>query len=171
MRIELDNLENGGEFAHIYQPGDLTLDDESEIKLIAPAEIRGRIRRKGDEVGLQGRLSATVEAACARCLKPVALPMAAQLSERFVPAVSWRSEEQHELSEEELDLAVFNGEAIELDELVREEILLAIPAQVLCSENCKGLCPVCGLDRNLNSCECEARQIDSRWNALKDLRF
>ena len=85
--------------------------------------------------------------------------------------MSWRSEEQHELSEEDLNLAVFNGEAIELDDLVREEILLALPAQVLCRESCRGLCPVCGVDRNLSTCDCEARQIDSRWEALKDLQF
>jgi uncharacterized protein len=104
-------------------------------------------------------------------LKPVVLPLAAELSERFVGAVSWREEEQHELREEDLNLAVFNGETIELDDLVREEILLSMPAQVLCREDCKGLCAACGADRNLNSCDCETRQIDSRWGALKDLRF
>ena len=170
MRIELDNLEKGGEFAQVYQPGELALDDQ-ELKLISPAEIRGRVRRKGDEVELVGQLSATVEATCARCLKPVKLPVSAEVSERFVPAVSWRSEIEHELREEDLNLAVFNGEAIEVDELVREEILLAMPAQVLCRESCKGLCPICGTDMNINACDCEARQIDPRWGALKDLRF
>jgi uncharacterized protein len=170
MRIELDNLEKSGDFAQTYQPGELVL-DEQELRLIGPAEIRGRFRRKGEEVELSGHLSAAVEATCARCLKPVELPVEADFSERFVPAVSWRSEEQHELSEEDLNLAVFNGEAIELDDLVREEILLAMPAQVLCREDCKGLCPNCGIDRNVNTCDCEVRQIDSRWGALKDLRF
>jgi uncharacterized protein len=170
MRIELDNLEKSGEFAQTYRPGDLALDD-AELRLIGPAEIRGRYRKNGEEVELQGRLSATVEATCARCLKPVVLPLAAKLSERFVAAVSWRDEEQHELREEDLNLAVFSGEAIELDDLVREEILLAMPAQVLCREDCKGLCPTCGADRNLNSCDCETGQSDLRWGALKDLQF
>jgi uncharacterized protein len=170
MRIELDNLAKSGEFAQIYRPGELALND-AELRLIGPAEIRGRYRKSGEEVELQGHLSATVEANCARCLKPVEFPFAAELSERFVVAVSWRSEEQHELREEDLNLAVFNGEVIELDDLVREEILLAVPAQVLCREDCKGLCPICGADRNLSACDCEARQIDSRWGALKDLQF
>lgn len=170
MRIELDNLEKGGEFAQTYGPGELGLDD-TELRLIGPAEIRGRYRKKGEEVELQGHLTATVEAPCARCLKPVELPLAADLTERFVGAVSWRDEEQHELREEDLNLAVFNGEAIELDDLAREEILLAMPAQVLCREDCKGLCATCGADRNLDACDCEARQVDSRWGALKDLRF
>ena len=170
MRIELDDREKSGEFAQTYQPGELAL-DEQELRLIGPAEIRGRFRRKGEEVELSGHLSAAVEAICARCLKPVELPVEADFSERFVPAVSWRSEEQHELSEEDLNLAVFNGEAIELDDLVREEILLAMPSQVLCRGDCKGLCPNCGLDRNVNACDCDVRQIDSRWGALKDLQF
>jgi uncharacterized protein len=170
MRIELDNLEKSGEFAQTYRPGELALDD-SELRLIEPAEIRGRYRKNGEEVALHGHLSATVEAPCARCLKPVALPLAAELSERFVGAVSWRDEEQHELREEDLNLAVFNGEAIELDDLVREEILLAMPAQVLCREDCQGLCPICGMDRNVSQCECESRQTDARWGALKDLQF
>ena len=170
MRIELDNLEKSGEFAQAYRPGELTLDD-TELRLVGPAEIRGRYRKNGEEVELRGRLSATVEAPCARCLKPVELPLAAELSERFVGALSWRDEEQHELREEDLNLAVFNGEAIELDDLAREEILLAMPAQVLCREDCRGLCATCGADRNLNPCDCDALEIDSRWGALKDLRF
>lgn len=170
MRIELDNLEKSGEFAQTYQPSELALDD-TELRLIGPAEIRGRYRKKGEEVELQGHLSATVEASCARCLKPVTLPLAAELSERFVGAVSWRDEEQHELREEDLNLAVFDGEAIELDDLVREEILLAAPAQILCREDCRGLCVTCGADRNLNSCDCETLDLDLRWGALKDLRF
>jgi len=170
MRIELENLGKGGEFAQVYQPGELNL-DEHDLALVGPVECHGRAHKKSEEVELLGRLSARIEAPCARCLKPVELPIAADFSERFVPAVSWRSEEQHELREEDLNLAVFNGEAIELDDLVREEILLAVPAQLVCRENCKGLCPDCGVDRNLGECYCETRQVDSRWQALKDLRF
>lgn len=170
MRIELESLGKGGEFAQVYQPGDLLLDD-ADLRLIEPAEIRARIRRKGEEVEILGRLSASIETPCARCLKRVTVPISAELSERFVPAVTWRSEEQHELSQEELNLAIFDGQSIELDDLVREEILLALPAQVLCREQCQGLCPTCGVDRNSNECGCDSRQVDSRWEALKNLRF
>lgn len=170
MRIELESLEKGEEFVQVYQPGELELDDQ-DLRLTEPAEIRGVVRKKGGEVEVLGQLSTTAEAVCARCLKPVQLRIAEELSERFVAAVSWRSEEQHELREEDLNLAVFNGEAIELDDLVREEILLALPAQVLCREHCQGLCPICGIDRNVSACDCETGQIDSRWGALKDLQF
>jgi DUF177 domain-containing protein len=170
MRLELEDLERGAPFAHVYQPSELTL-DERELLLAAPAEVHGRIRRKGQEVELTGNVRTTVETPCARCLKRVSVPINADFSERFVPAVSWGGEEQHELASEDLNVSVFDGQAIDLGELVREEIVLATAAQVLCREDCQGLCPTCGVDKNVAACECDARQIDSRWEGLKNLRF
>jgi len=171
MRIELDRLEqDGGKFSRTYEPGELPLDDD-EVGLVEPAEVSGRIRRDGKEVELSGELHAKIKTACDRCLQPVNLSIGAEFKERFVSAVSWRAEQQHELQEEDLNLAVFDGEAIEVDELVREEILLAVPAHVLCREDCKGLCPVCGIDRNQTSCQCETKGTDSRWQGMENLRF
>jgi uncharacterized protein len=170
MRIELDKLEeDGGRFSRTYGIDELSLDD-AELRLIEPAAIRGRVRRKGHEVELRGELDGRVGATCDRCLQPVEIPVRSEFRERFVPAVSWRDEEQHQLQEEDLNLAVFDGEAIELDDLVREELLLAVPAHVLCREDCKGLCPVCGIDRNASSCQCETGETDSRWESLKELQ-
>ena len=171
MRIELDRLEEqGGKFSRTCEIGELSLND-NEVLLVEPAEVSGRVRREGKEVELCGELHAKIETACDRCLKPVELSIRAEFKERFVPAVSWRDEQQHELQEEDLNLAVFDGEAIELDDLVREEMLLAMPAHVLCREECKGLCPVCGIDRNRSSCQCETVESDSRWEGLENLRF
>jgi uncharacterized protein len=171
MRFELDRLEEeGGRLSQVYQVDDLLLDGE-DVRLVEPAEVRGRVRRKGKEVELRGRLDAKLEAPCDRCLQPVEIPISAEFTERFVRAVSWAAEEQHELHEDDLNLAVFDGEGIELDDLVREEILLAVPAVVLCREDCKGLCPICGVDRNLNDCQCEGNEVDSRWQKLKELQM
>ncbi len=171
MRIELNRLEElGGKFSQAYDVDSLPLDEE-DVRLTEPAEVRGRIKRSGQEVELRGELRAKIESVCSRCLQPVELPIHAEFAERFVPAVSWGAEEQHELHEEDLNLAVFDGEAIELNDLVREEILLAMPVQVLCREDCKGLCPTCGIDRNADSCQCAGVDGDSRWEELKKLRF
>ena len=170
MRLELENLGKDHSFAHLYAADEVSL-EERDLRLIEPVEVKGRIRRKGDEVEIAGSLKTKVETPCARCLKPVETAISSDFSERFVTAVSWRSEEQHELNREDLDLAVFDGEAIDLDQLIREEILLATPLQTLCREDCKGLCATCGADRNLAGCECERQQVDSRWENLKNLRF
>jgi uncharacterized protein len=170
MRLELENPGKDASFAHSYAPDELRL-EEQDLRLVEPARVEGRIRRKGEEVQVSGTLTTTVETPCARCLKPVLIPIKAEFFERFVTAVSWRAEEQHELASEDLNLSVFDGETIDLDELVREEIELATPVQVFCREACKGLCPVCGVDWNLRACECGTQEIDSRWEKLKGLRF
>jgi len=170
MRVELENREKNRQFAHTYQPGDLSLED-TDLRLIAPTEVRGQVSRKGDEVELAGNLATTLETVCARCLKPVAIPLSADFDERLATSISWGAKEEYELGSEDLNLSIFDGTGIDLDQLVREQILLAKPAQVLCSEDCLGLCPVCGADRNTSACKCEAQQIDSRWEKLKDLQF
>jgi uncharacterized protein len=170
MRLELENLGKDASFAHNYAPDELPL-EEWDLRLVEPARVEGRVRRKGEEAQVSGTLTTTVETPCARCLKPVLIPIKAEFFERFVTAVSWRTEEQHELASEDLNLSVFDGQTIDLDELVREEIDLATPVQAFCREDCKGLCPVCGVDWNLKACECGTQEIDSRWEKLKDLRF
>ena len=171
MRIELEKLEeSGGRFSRTYEIDQLTF-DEHEFRLIEPVEVGARLRRKSEEVELRGKLSTKIAVPCGRCLKSVELPIDVEFAERFTPAVSWRNEEQDELREDDLNLAAFDGEGIELDDVVREEIILALPGHVLCDETCKGLCPACGADRNAGSCDCTSKQIDSRWEKLKDLQF
>ncbi|HXT62220.1 MAG TPA: DUF177 domain-containing protein [Pyrinomonadaceae bacterium] len=170
MRLELENLEKEQRFAQTYRPNEVSLED-SDLRVVEPVEVRGRIRRNGDEVELTGNLTTRLETVCARCLKPVEIPFSADFDERFVTGVSWGTEEQHELASEDLNLSLFDGAAVDLDQLVREQLLLAKPAQVLCREGCQGLCPVCGADRNTVACECQAQQVDARWEKLRDLQF
>ena len=171
MRIEIENLEKaGGNFSKEYRTDELTF-DEPDLRLVEPVRVSGRIRRKNEEVVLRGKLATRVAVTCARCLKSLEFPVEVEFTERFTPAVAWKNEEQHELAPEDLDLAVFDGQGLELDDLVKEEIVLAMPGHTLCKESCKGLCPSCGIDLNESSCGCAAKQIDSRWEKLKDLRF
>lgn len=171
MRIDLERLEeSGGNVSQVYAPDQL-LFEESELRLIEPVAVQGKATRKSGEVELRGELDTRAMSPCGRCLKPVELPINVRFAERFVPAVSWRNEQQHELQKEDLNISVFDGESIELDDLVKEEILLAVPGHVVCREDCQGLCPACGVDRNIGSCSCKSKQIDSRWEKLKDLQF
>ena len=79
------------------------------------------------------------------------------------------SDDEREVSVEELDTAVLEGYDLDLKEVVREQILLALPEQAFCREDCKGLCEKCGANRNLIDCKCTESDIDPRWSALKNL--
>jgi len=170
MRIELENAdEPGGRFSQTFEIGELAF-DESELRLVEPVEVNGQTRRKSGQLEVRGDLHTRVAIPCGRCLKEVELPVDVEFAERFAARVEWRHEEQHELSREELDLGIID-EAIDLNDLVKEEILLALPGHVLCSENCKGICPSCGANRNLADCVCQDREVDARWEKLRDLKF
>ena len=75
-----------------------------------------------------------------------------------------------EIDEGETEIAFYEGGGVELKDILREFVLLAMPMQRVCREDCRGICPVCGQNRNLASCECEAKPEDDRWAALKKLQ-
>jgi len=169
VRLELDSLEGaGGAFAHAYHNDELEFNDE-RVRLLEPPEISGRVVRNGTEVILEGRLAARAEVDCDRCLKSVEVPVRAEFNLTYVTEADYKASHAAELEETDLALSVFDGEAIDLDEIVREQLLLAVPTRSLCREDCKGFCPVCGGDRNLKECGCQSEEIDPRWAGLKEL--
>jgi uncharacterized protein len=129
--------------------------------------LRGRLSKSGDDYLLLGHLGGALETPCARCLESAQVAVDAQVAVTFVPA-----DEDEELENDDAEVVGFAGNEIVLDDEVRDEILLAIPLQVLCSESCKGLCPLCGGNRNVVPCQCEAerRESASRFAALGKLK-
>jgi uncharacterized protein len=168
MRIELASLEGPREFAHTYAFGELALSEE-RVRLIAPATVTGEIRRVGQRAKVNGRLTARLQVDCDRCLRPVEIPVDSRFELEYVTPQEYQAQQTAELTEDDLDLSVFDGESVDVDDLVSEELLLAVPTQVLCKEDCKGICSVCGEDRNQVDCECERAAIDPRWAGLKEL--
>jgi uncharacterized protein len=169
MRIELENLEGSkGDFAHVYNPEELNPVDE-RVKLTAPATVNGKIRLAGNEVFVNGHFDTRVQVECDRCLKPIELPVSADFELDYITGSEYESSAVAELTEAEMSVAVFDGKAIDVDEIVKEQILLAVPTRMLCREDCKGICPQCGVDRNTGECNCETKEIDPRWAALKNL--
>jgi len=170
MRIELDKLEGGeGRFEHRYEPGEIVLDEE-HARLTEPPQVEGLIARKGSEYVLSGKVTARAKVDCDRCLKALDIPVETEFSVEYVPEQEYESSEVAELHDEDLSQSVFRENRIDLDELVREQILLALPTRALCTDECKGLCPVCGADRNVEDCGCESKEIDPRWSALAALK-
>ncbi len=169
MRIELENLEGSkGDFAHVYQPNELNPVDE-RVSLIAPAAVNGKVRLSGNEVFVNGHVETRAHVECDRCLKPVELPVNVDFTLEYISDSDYESIETAELTEAEMSVSVFDGAAIDVDEIVKEQILLAVPTRMLCREDCKGICPECGMDSNTGECDCVTNDIDPRWAALKKL--
>ena len=169
MLVELGSLERkGGKFAHNYEQGELTLDDE-RVALAAEPKITGRVQRSDARVIVEGQIEAELRLECDRCLAPLQLPVASVFQIEYVTPEIYQTGQAAELLEDDLGLSVFDGEVIDIDEIVREQLLLALPAQTLCREDCKGLCPTCGVDRNVKECNCGEVEIDPRWSGLKEI--
>jgi uncharacterized protein len=130
-------------------------------------KLRGRLSKSGDDYLLQGRIGGSLEASCARCLDPARFSIDATVTTTFVPA-----DEGEDLGDD-ANVVGFAGNEIDLGDEVRDEILLAIPLKPLCKEDCRGLCSVCGGNRNATPCDCEerARQAASRFAAIGNLKI
>ncbi|HKP46710.1 MAG TPA: DUF177 domain-containing protein [Pyrinomonadaceae bacterium] len=170
MKYEVASLgESGKSFSHQYQPGELILEDERVRLIDPPPAANGRIRPDRDRTKVTGEFAANVEIDCDRCLKPVETAVKGSFTRQYITADEYDAQQAVELSEEDLDLSVYDGAVIDIDELLREELLLAAPDQVLCKAECKGICPTCGADLNAGECKCETTNVDPRWAALKEI--
>jgi uncharacterized protein len=99
----------------------------------------------------------------------VRLPLEVEFDTAFIPQASEAGKTENvELLSADMGLAAYEGDAVDLDELVREQILLGLPSRRLCREECKGLCPKCGADLNAGDCSCEQGEADPRWSALAE---
>lgn len=110
------------------------------------AELTGTLLGAGETVTVRGEMRCEATMACARCLRPVAVPLRVAVDERF--------SRRPDSAGEDGETRVIEGSRIDLTDCARELLILELPMRVLCSEDCKGLCPVCGANRNEVSCAC-----------------
>ena len=145
-----------------------------ELLSVSPVQFTGRLRRAEPGFVLEGRLEFEGTVSCARCLKPVAFRRAGPVSWVFAPAHARHQpaaggDEEVELQATDLDIVFYDDFTVPFDPFIEEQVQLEIPMRALCREDCRGLCPMCGSDRNVAPCDC-APPTDDRWTALKALR-
>src|SRR5262245_9825934 len=126
------------------------------------------LQKDGADIVVVGKLRARVPQTCSRCLEPYHVTVVPDVDSRFVPAPRGRGED-HELLADDLETDVYSGDSLDLASLVETETTLALPMKPLCREDCRGLCPVCGTNRNATACSCSTRVRDPRWAALEAL--
>lgn len=167
MLLQIDNLEANWtpvSFRGALNDPELT----EQIRLDGHVELRGEIRRRDERVQLKGTLIAAGTIECSRCLEPSQVKLSNEFDVFFEPETD-DSDHEVEVSGENLNAAQLTGDTIDLADFAREQVLLNLPVRVLCCEDCKGFCEACGANMNLSPCECEAEEIDPRWQALKGM--
>ena len=139
---------------------------------VGPVDFRGTVTFSDPDFVLHGGLRYEQTVACNRCLKPVVVPGEAERDLMIVERARPRSagSDEDELAESDLGVLEVMGDSFETRPLVLEQVALGVPMKPLCREDCRGLCPVCGIDRNEESCDCETRTGDPRWAGLAALR-
>jgi uncharacterized protein len=168
-------------FAATWQPGDIDFSDSGvcqtgSLKAEGVAEL---LPHTGGEVRVHGKVETTLETECDRCLGRAVFPVAASFDLFYRPADTDVTAEEVAIDEGEAEMGFYELPGLVLEDILREQLLLQLPMRRVCSESCKGICPVCGADRNESTCDCDVnrghqgvggQELDDRWKALKDLR-
>ncbi len=170
MIVDLGVLEKSVlPFEFSIQPGEIDLEDET-AKLKSVVRVVGELKKGIAQTDVSGRISAEVMLECSRCLNEVERNLEFPFEAAFVGPEHYSDAKEVGLSEADLNVSLIEDDKIDLTGLAREQILLNLPEQVFCTEDCKGLCDKCGANRNLINCNCEEKETDPRWAALKDLK-
>jgi len=122
------------------------------------------------EIRVRGSLSVTMEAACDRCLEPAFCQVDKDFDLFYQPAGEFVKGGEDEIEEVESEVAYYEGDRLDLNDILREVVLLALPMRFTCREDCKGICPQCGQNRNQAVCDCQTQAVDNRWGQLRAIR-
>lgn len=125
------------------------------------------VEADGAEVFVRGRLTATMPLTCSRCVESFPGRVDVDLDVRLVPRPA--AADSVELGADDLDVDFYEGDELDLGRVIENETTLALPMKPLCRPDCRGLCAVCGANRNVVACACASRPPDPRLAALRDL--
>jgi uncharacterized protein len=144
--------------------------DNEVVATPVTVQLEGDVRAEAGAVFVTGRVRARGTVACSRCLEDVDWTVDEPMSLEYRWAESAPLEDEIGLDDDDLDVSFLEGSELDLLELAAEQILLALPMRILCDEDCRGLCPTCGANRNAGeACSCPP-DVDPRWQALAALK-
>jgi uncharacterized protein len=198
MRVKIEEIqEKGLELKAPIAPAVLVdaLADSEGFSFVAVSTLAAKFERVSGRVHLRGAFTVTLKAPCRRCVADVTQDVPVEFSLRMIPKSEVlpadadaeqgaRSGRRHRNEDDghapsagsfevdQVDAELFDGKTIDLDPIVREQVLLALPVSVVCRDDCKGLCTVCGQDLNEQDCgHSSRRDVDVRLAKLKDIRL
>ena len=178
MLIEIHELElHPIDFKEEFRPGAIDLGPDLRQKTPLHAAGRAQLveehygrRQSIKDIRLNGELDTKLELVCARCLEPVVQDVTRRFDLLYRPLGADAGREELSVTSAEAEISYYQGEGLLLEDALREQVLLAVPLKVICREDCKGLCPHCGKNLNVEQCSCTEPVEDPRWSPLKDLR-
>ena len=169
LSLNLSTIRTAQErFEKVYAPEQLGA--ETDFRVVEPVTLAFDISKDKALFRLVGRVHATLELPCGRCLEPFALPVDQAFDLRYQPHTVNTGEGERELEEDDLTTAFYEHDEIDLDHLMREQFHLALPMKPLCSDGCRGLCPDCGINLNRETCACTREWEDPRLAVLRELK-
>lgn len=165
------------EFAEEFQPDVIDLGGEARQRGPLSASGRAELVQEHhgkheviNDIRLRGRVSAELELQCARCLESVLQQVRRDFELLYRPLGADAGRDELSVTDAEAEIGYYQGDGLLLEDVLREQVLLALPLKVTCREDCKGLCPQCGKNLNQEQCTCSIELEDPRWAALKDVR-
>lgn len=158
------------EFDVTYAPGEIAFDNE--------VTQRGNLKAAGyaqlfpntlGEIRIHGEVKVEMQAACDRCLETAIHPIDSSFDLFYRPEPRKVAHQEIRIDDGEVDVSFYKGDGVALEDALREFVFLSMPMRLICREDCKGICPSCGGDRNATPCDCASKARDSRWEALRNL--
>ena len=181
LTIQIDTIKEEELFldGDVDASGLVGLDDlisNGQLVIDGPISYRFRLFRVSGMIEIQGHVASRFTMACSRCLKSFDLPVEADFELTYagqLPEVENEDEdgEEIELTAEDMGIALIEGDELDLAPPLVEQLLLSLPFQPICKEDCNGLCPHCGADLNLSECNCNEPQFDTRFAALQKIKI
>jgi DUF177 domain-containing protein len=159
-------------FDESFPPGEIDFAGEDLVQrspLLASGSAE-LLENTGGEVRVRGRYTVEMESECDRCLGRARFPLDSSFDLFYRPCSDIAREEEVGIDEGEAEIAFYENGGMELEDILLEQVLLTLPMQRVCSDVCKGICPLCGVNRNEGACDCKVKTADDRWGALRNLR-
>ena len=169
--IELSAILPEGISQHFTTSGSALGIVDTMLSVVQPVEIDSRCYKVDQEVVVQGTLRSAVHLICSRCAEEFDQPLSVALDALYLPLKALSSVRAQELEATDADVYGYAESVIDIAEMVRDKLLFGIPLQPYCRVGCKGLCPSCGVNRNVISCQCAEEKLGSPFEPLKGLRF
>lgn len=141
-----------------------------ENRFISPISLDLRVAKLGRDIFVHGSIATDLIMECTRCLKEFDYPLISDFKYTFCPATDKGIADDVELTSEDLEFSFYQGEEIDISQVILEEIILAISFNPLCHELCRGLCHQCGKDLNKESCKCSKEKFNIRFSELRDFK-